>query len=258
LTVAFARSRTFAADGFAGTVASDVTVRLGRPGRTTRVKTTPPTGTARRGLQVRLRVALAGSVVEQVVADPDPGICTPLGACGAIGTLTIRPRRTDTSAQLEAVAPAGRPAPYLNAAAGLGAGGAGGISALGSALWPPGGTVDAVIANGLAQCTDSAPLAGGLLTLGAAHGRLLAAYSGAGYLTGVPSVTGCPGPVGGSASTALAEGSVPLSRLARRRITIRLTTRSSFQDYGYRIRTAADLTLTLIQVSARAITIPSL
>ena len=123
----------------------------------------------------------------------------------------------------------------------------------GTALWSPGGTVDATIAQGLAQCTDSAPWAGGLLTLGAMHGRLIAAYSGA----GVPSLTGCPGPGGLSTSTALAEGTVPLRQLARRRVTIRLTRGSGFQDYGYRIRTTADLTLTLIRLSTQAITVPA-
>jgi hypothetical protein len=255
LTVSFAGSRTFAADGFAGTVVSDVTVHLGRPGRLTRVRTTPAHRTPRRALQVRLGAALAGSAVEQLAADSDPGVCTPLGACGALGTLTIRPRPTDTLAQLEAVAPSGRAAPDLNAAAGLKAGS--GISVFGSAIWPPSGTVDAALAQGPAGCTDSAPLEGGLLTLRAVHGRLLAAYSAATDLTGVPSVTGCPGPLGGSASTALAEGSVPISRLSRRRITIRLTTGSRFQDYGYRIRTTADLTLTLIRISTRAITFPA-
>ncbi len=113
---------------------------------------------------------------------------------------------------------------------------------------------DAMIGQNLTQCTDSAPLHGGLLTLVAAHGRLTAAYSATGFLAGAPSVTGCPGPGGFSASTALAAGSVPLSWLARRRITIRLTTGGGFQDYGYRLRTTPDLTATLIRLSARAVT----
>ncbi len=256
LTVALTGSRSFAADGFAGTVVSDVVIRLGRPGRPTRVRSAPATGAPRSALRVRLRATLVGSVVEHVAADPDPGVCAPLGACGAIGTLTIRPRPTDAPAEVEAVGPAGRPGPGLNSVTRTGAGRAGRISVFGTAPWSPGGTVDATIAQGLDQCSDSAPWTGGLLTLGAVHGRLIAAYSGTGYLSGLPSPTGCPGPGGVSTSTALAEGTVPLSRLARRRVTIRLTTGTGFHDYGYRIRTTADLTLTLIRVSTQAIAIP--
>ena len=91
-----------------------------------------------------------------------------------------------------------------------------------------------------------------------ARGRLIAAYSGTGFLTGVPSLTGCPGPGGVSLTTPLAAGTVSLSRLARRRITVRLTTGSHFQDYGYGIRTTSDLTLTLTRLGGRVITVPSL
>ena len=42
LTVGLGGSRSFSDDGFAGTVVSDLMVRLGRPGRTTRVRTSTP------------------------------------------------------------------------------------------------------------------------------------------------------------------------------------------------------------------------
>lgn len=248
LAIGLAASHSFSVDGFSGTVLSNLTLRLGRPGRTTGTGSTLGTGKPQRALRVRLRASLAGSVVEHAAADPSPGACTPLGACGAIDTLTIRPRATPTTAQIDAVMRPGQAAPSLNGIARA----AGRMSLVGTAFWPSGGTLDAAFGQGPAQCTDSTSWTGGLVTLVATHHRLIAGYSA----VGASSLTECPGPAGNTEGNPLAEGSVPLSRLTRRRITIRLTTGGDVQDYGYGIRTTANLTLTLTRLSWKAITRP--
>ncbi len=252
LTVGLGVTRSFAGDGFAGTIVSDLALHLERAGETTRVRTGLTGGRPHHQRQLHLSATLAGSVMEQINADPNPDICGPLGACGATGTLTIQPQRSAGTAQIELTAPVGRPAPALSS---LGSTLGRRTSVLGSAFWDTGSTVDATIVQGSERCTDSGPLGGSIVTLGAIRGRLTASYASAGFPAGTASFTGCPGPAGVSVTTPLAAGSVSLSRLARRRITIRMTMGTGFQDYGYGIRTTPHLTLTLIRRSVRTATV---
>lgn len=232
-------SRSFAADGFSGNITADLTISLGRAGRPSAINLS---GARRRALRLVFRAAVSGSVAEQVTGDADPSTCGPLGACGTQGTITIRPRAGHGTADIGSVAPAGRPAPGLHAAAGLGPARPR-LTMFGSVFWRSAGSVTAQIAG----CTDTARLAGGTIALLSTRHRLRAVYNPL-AASGGPAQTACPGPLPTSLATAAATGSVPLARLADRRITIRLRSGARALDDGYRIRTVPGLILTLTRV----------
>jgi hypothetical protein len=253
VSVPILAARSFSADGFAGTVTSDVVFHLARPGRTTRVRA-QSVGKPRRALEVSYHATLTGSVVEQITGGPSAA-CEPLGACGLTGTLTLHPPTARGTGQINAAAPAGRPAPSLLDAAGFGVHGAlSGISIWGQASWTGRGTAAIHIGRGLSQCHDTSLAAPGFVLLLPQRHRLVAVLSAA-----TPTASACPGPVSTNGlAGALAAGGVPIGNLARRRIRIPLTTGTSFNDYGYHVRTVPHLTLILHRVAMRTGLLPGL
>jgi hypothetical protein len=242
--VALTASREFASHGFAGTVQSSLAIALGRPGRTMR---TQPGNAAQgsRGIQVRYRATLSGSLVERIRGDADPGICAALGSCGLAGSITLRPHATHATASIEATA--APHTPYLNLLAAVGLstrGRARGVVTFGAVNWR-GGAVQADLAQGSTTCRDSAPLGAGVITLAVDRGRIAAAYE-PGFAS-LMARTRCPGPLDTSANF-LAAGTVPAARLARRTIRLALSTGATFVDDGYGVRTLGHLTLTLTRV----------
>jgi hypothetical protein len=249
-TVGLGASGSFASHGFAGTVASSLSVSLGKPGRTRPASSgTGAIPTARyRQLAVTYRATLRGSVVAQVLGDSDPAVCAALGSCGLAGMLTLRPGPARVNAAMYFTAPVRRPPRDLLAAAGLSRSGrAKGVQGLGSVNLSRGGEVTAAIDEAGTTCTDATPLRGGTIILASAKGRVGASFL---PLLGGGIRTRCPGPEADSA-VPLAGGAIPLDHLRGRTVTLDLTFGSSFLDYGYDIRSVAHLTLTLTRVGTR-------
>ncbi|MFL5862278.1 MAG: hypothetical protein ACJ780_16145, partial [Solirubrobacteraceae bacterium] len=246
VSVRIAATRSFSADGFAGTVTSNVVIRLAEPGRMTKVRSTS-TSRPRQALKLSYHATLAGSVVEQITGGPATA-CGPLDACGVTGTVTIHPSTVGGNAQITAASAAGRPPPSLDAAAGLGdTGSQPGVSIFGQAAWPRGGTAATQIGRGSSQCRDMSSLGPEFVSLIRRRHQLIAVMTQA-----TPPAPACAGPVltNGSAG-GLAAGRIPIGDLARRRIRILLRTGTSFDDYGYHVRVVPHLTLTLTRVTTR-------
>jgi hypothetical protein len=100
------RDRSFAANGFAGTVSSTLSIALGRPGRR---RIQRQRAELQRILTVEYRAKLAGAFTAAVSGDADEGLCGPLGACGASGTESVAPQSVG---QVEFTAMAGARYPY--------------------------------------------------------------------------------------------------------------------------------------------------
>jgi hypothetical protein len=244
VTVPLSASRGFASGGFAGTVQSNLAIRLGRPGRWMTAQT--GNATASHEVEVSYRATLAGSVVEHVRGNADPGVCTLLGSCGLEGTLTLEPRVTSGRADLYAIASARRPYRDLLTAVGVSTrGNAKGILTTGSVSWNRGGVLASDLGQGSTSCHDSAPLGSGAIFLGV-HRRHVDAQYSAGFGTFAVR-TRCPGPEARNGAT-LATGEIPLTQLRRRTIKLSLNSGATSQDYGYDVRATAHLTLTLTRV----------
>lgn len=244
ITLHLAGAHRFAAHGFAGTVDSTLTIRLGRPQRVLSVGLRSKGRTERyREVQLDYRATLAGSVTTAVRGDAEPGLCAPLGACGLHGTLSVAPAVQAGQASIQAYGPASRPTRDFLTALGLSkTGRAHGIAVAGQLAFTRGGVITAHIDQGSVSCRDSAALGGSSVQLSANRGRLLAQYV-TGQGLGNPLRTRCPGPFG--PQTTLASGSAPLGVLALRRATLSLDRSAPFIDDGYRGGGSAHLTLTL-------------
>ncbi len=243
ITLDYAGKRRFASHGFAGTVDSTLTIRLGRPHRLLTVAPHPKGRIQRyREVQVDYRATLAGSVTTAVRGDAQPGLCAPLGACGLHGTLSVTPAADPGQASIQAYGPASRPNRDFLTALGLStAGRARGISVFGLVAFNHGGVIAAHLAQGSVSCADSAALGPSSVQLSASRGRVLAQYAtgeGLGNLR-----TRCPGPFGPQG--ALAGGSARLDVLSPRRATLALDRGASFIDDGYSASGTAHLRLTL-------------
>jgi len=240
----FAGVHSFASRGFAGTVDSTMTIRLGRPHRSLSVG---PRSAGRieryREVQVDYRATIAGRVTEAIRGDALPGLCAPLGACGLHGTLSVTPAAAPGEASVQAFGPAGRPRRDFLTALGLSsAGRAHGIAVFGQVAFSHGAVITAHLDEGAVSCRDSAALGVSSVQLGVNRGRLSADYM-AGQGLADPLRTRCPGPFGPPGT--LASGSARLSSLALRSATLTLGRSASFIDDGYRGYSTAHLRLTL-------------
>lgn len=257
VTVSLTGSGAFSADGFAGTTVSTLVLRIGQPGRMTKLNSgSGPPVKPRRALIATYRVTVSGSVVEHVAGDPTGGACALLDSCGVTGTVTLAPVVRHGTAVITALQALTRPVADLRSAFGLagtgrGSGSARGLTAFGSASWSPGGTLTAALGPAGATCTDSAPLGPGAVSLGAARGHFGAVYFDAGEGSSGPALAGgCPGPfnTGGE----IAESSPMSAALLRdRRIVLPIRKGIGWLDDGYTVRPVADLTLTLTRVRTR-------
>jgi hypothetical protein len=259
----FSADRPFAARGLAGTVHSDVVITIVRTERGdtsgSGSEEMGPVTARHRLLDLRYRVKrVSGSVTTSVAGLTDPDACAALDSCGTGGSVTLAPSAHAGRADVQAFGPARHRTPAdLRRALGLLPGRRPShVQVSGYVAWEGdrGSVTSALTRGGAPDCRDSAPLGtSGYLSLDARGNRLQAAYGYSGEGLGDPLRTRCPGPgiADVAASHALATGSLPLSALRHRRVTLHLTRGARFRGDGYRGRTSADLTVVLRRTSVR-------
>ena len=128
----------------------------------------------------------------------------------------------------------GRPLPEAHGAAGGG-------------MWRGAGSATTSLTrDGAPACNGSAPLRAGLLDPRVARGRFVLRYLGGGGLPD-PLRTRCPGPLveDVAATGALARGSIALSALRRRSVTVPVDQGRPFSRRGWQGATRASLTVRL-------------
>jgi hypothetical protein len=244
VTIDLSGSAPFAAGGFSGTVASTVTLALGRPRTQPRHVTAPPDSTPTRITTVRYRIThLSGKATTTVRASGDAAVCGPLDACGLRGTIFVSPRAASAgSAFLSASAPERRSKRDLLTALGLQSGGdTAGIS-VGGAGETTGGTVTADVTQEGGACTDHLALEQTEIVLRKRAGRLVVSVSPARSQAADPLRTRCPGPALGRHP--LTSASLPLNILQRSRFTVSLHG-DSYNDGPYRVTSRSTLSVGL-------------
>jgi hypothetical protein len=230
-------SRTFANHGFAGTINSTLTVKLGKPNSQPVNPTFPPdikTHRVRTVIEQLRVVRVRGGFTATVRGTGNPIVCGLLDSCGLRGTLSLTGPLHDVSAQLIATGPARRPYADFLAALGLSrTGRARGIGVFGSVNWLQDVRSDVSQAGNV--CTDTAPSGGIAVPLGI--GGPIGGFTG-------PWRTRCPGPSLDNARLLL---SAPLTRsqLGHRRFTIHVGGKGTSSDDGYTIRSHGRLSLVL-------------
>ncbi len=233
---------------------STLTMRLGRPSRQS-------TGggqgqehvTRLRTVEIDYRASVGGTIIEHVTGDRNPAFCGPLGSCGLTGSLTLRQRVMRTAGSLQASGPLKTPAGELLGAVGLRAGsGRRGVSSGGAVFWSRGGTLSADLRQGPLSCVDHTDLGGGSILLERSGTHVVVDYTpGEGGSFGTEALrTRCPGPEG--PQNTIASARVPLTTLARRRVTISLNRGARFSEDGYSGFTTPHLKLTLTRVRVRS------
>jgi hypothetical protein len=230
------RDRSFAANGFAGTVSSTLSISLGRPGRWEVQRVTPvPLHT----LTLAYRATLAGRLTAAVSGDADEGLCGPLGACGASGTESLAPTAVG---QAQFVAQARAKHPYAQLRQALRTGVAPrGVQIYGYLSWPGGGRITANLHSSSGNCTDHAGLGGAQAFADLGGNRMSVRFSIGAYTEALR--TRCPGPFAPQGS--FATGHAPDSILRRPTAIIPLTSGTVFRDDGYTGRLTSTLTITL-------------
>ncbi|MEA2428781.1 MAG: hypothetical protein QOF37_2409, partial [Thermoleophilaceae bacterium] len=257
----FSADGEFAAHGLAGTLHSNVVLRVGKGSNVlqSQQQAAPPPGTRSqrtRYLEVSYRIAsVSGRVVTSVRGLADPDLCGPLDSCGLLGTLTTAPSSSTGDGSVIAFGSAKHTKRDLRRALGLAPGPVPrGVQRVGFFEWEDAGSVASDFTRaGAPACADSTPLAGGgLLDLGFSGAHATARYDGGDVtLGGDPLRTRCPGPSASDATGGLAVGTVPLAALGARRATLRLTRGTSFHANGYRGATRPDLTVVIRRTRLR-------
>jgi hypothetical protein len=253
--------RPFAAHGFAGTVESTITVRVGRRER-------PQIPRSRRARE-RVRAITARYAIERVeggttttlTGSADPAACGRLDACGVTGTVTstfgqAREGRLTLIASVEGR----RPWRDLRAALGLTRGGRRReVVVTGYGGWDggPGSATTASLAypGGGPPCSDSVPLPAGFLFLLPTKrtGTIAASLSQPDALR-----TRCAGPRQDDLSPhddALAAGEIPIRALTGRRPVLRFMHDLPLTTDGYAGSTRIDFTVHLrrLRITRRTI-----
>lgn len=259
-TVDFRADEPFSAGGFAGTVRSSVQLVLAparrrvsrppvrRPSRPRRARTT-------RQVQVPLRlVRVAGDATIDLAGDPVT--CRRLDACGVTGAITATPRPTARRVFFS-LGVRSRSRPAALAAVGLGTASSARVAfgGGGASLGADAGRVRTALDRaGLPICRARADvLSGGFLELQVVRAtrRLRVSLTGSGL-----GHSRCQGPLAsdlgtGDRSSPLASGSVPLSALRSRRLTVALTETSALVGPGYLGRTRSTLSVVLERGAVR-------
>lgn len=251
----FSADGEFAAHGLAGTLHSNLALRVGRGSNVlqSQQEAEPPNGTRVRRvrfLEVFYRVeSVSGRVVTSVHGLTDPDLCGPLDSCGLLGTITTAPSSSNGDGYVFAYGSAKNTKRDLRRAVGLASGPVPrGVQRVGFFSWEDAGSVTSDLTRaGAPACADSTPLAGGgLLDLGFSGTHATARLYGGDVILGAdPLRTRCPGPSSSDARGGLASGTVPLQALGARRATFRLTRGTSLDANGYRGATRADLTVAI-------------
>lgn len=230
-------SRTFAIHGFAGTINSTITLKLGKPRAQSVNANFPPglkTHRVRTVIEHLSLVRVRGGLGATVLGTGNPIVCGLLDSCGLRGTLSLTGASRDVSAQLIATGPARRPYADFLAALGLSrTGRARGIGVFGTVDWVQG--VRADMSQDGSICTDTAPTGGVGVALG--FGGRLGGFIG-------PWKTRCPGPVLANAQPLVG---APLDRsvLGHREFTVQLRGKGTLADDGYAIRARGRMSLVL-------------
>jgi hypothetical protein len=247
--------RAFSAHGFSGTLRSTVKLRIG-PSRGEERLRGRFGHSSLRSVDISYRVTRVSGGV-RVAFRGEPGRCVGLDACGTSGTLTVSPGTSRGRFDVSAVGGGTQPWSELLSALHL----TGGrrshdVFVGGTGRWSsPSGTLAAGVsdADSGAACHDAVPLGRGLLIGAAISGRFVVQYVDYAGL-GLPAHTRCAGPLLSDAASenALASGSVPLSALRRKVITVRLNRGSrTHAAAGYVLSSRSSLTLRLRRASVR-------
>jgi hypothetical protein len=244
-------SADFAAGGLSGMAVSTIELDVGKM-RARRARTRSPRRPPRaprppiRTVQLEYRVTdVTGSAPFDMVADPRT--CAPLDACGLSGSVTITPGPAEGEAYLYAY---GRmPKADLRRALGLAPGPVPrGARIYGYVELEKGaGSVGAALErDGTPACRDARPLRQGTLELDVRDSKLRATLGGGGFGADLLA-TRCPGPVGGDLGRGrhLASGTVPMSAIGRRRLTLRLDRGTSLTTPGFQVRSRPSVTIEL-------------
>jgi hypothetical protein len=238
--VSLASSSDFAVHGLAGTVASTVELRLGRP-HTLRVSTEGSSSKQPKvhAVVVEYPARLNGSVL--IHTHGDPTSCAALGSCGADGTFALRVHSTPAKLQVFAFAGSRRPLRDELAALGLRKhGNPRGIVILGAFLVRGPATYAVDVTQGANTCKDTEPTGPGVFLLQSLEGPLSAAFS-----QGPPVLhLRCPGPML-SLNNGLASARMVRLAHVRHGGTIHLRTVHNLRDDGYTVRTSANVAVTL-------------
>jgi hypothetical protein len=259
----FSADGEFAAHGLAGTLHSDVVLRLGKATDALGgSQQQPPKGTRTRRVrfvQVSYRVErVSGQVVTSVQGLADPDLCGPLDSCGLLGSITTTPSASSGDGYLVAYGSAKHSKHEMLRSLGLVPGAPPrGVQRFGGFSWAQdsGSVTSDLSREGAPACTDAAPLAaGGAVDLAFSGTHATAVYSGGGLdAGGDPLRTRCPGPSGDDvgADNGLAEGGLALRSFAARHVTLRLTRGGGFEANGYAGSTRADLTVVVRRTRIR-------
>jgi hypothetical protein len=263
-TLDFSADKSFASHGLAGTLHSNVVVRIDRgakvPLNSGFGRLPPGTRKVRkRILAADFRVERAsGQVVTSVRGRGDPDLCGPLDACGLLGSVTTTPTATSGAGTISAIGSIHRSRSDLRRALGLTGGPRPrGVLRSGDAGWDrdSGGVASQLTRDDAPACSDSLPISGGGgIILAFSGGRVTASYGSEQF--GVTDLvkTRCPGPGESDAPAELATGSYPLSIFRHRRVTLRLTRGAGYSSGGYSGRTRADITVVLRRTRIRSST----
>jgi hypothetical protein len=237
MTLDLRGTRTFASHGFAGTVTSTLTMKLGRPQSQSGNASFPPGIKTRRVRTVTEQLTLVrvrGGLTAAVSGTSNPIVCGLLDSCGLSETLSLGGGLRGPSASVSATGPARRPYADFLAALGLSRSGRSrGIGVLGSVSWL--GNVRAVMRQAGSVCSDSAATGAVGVPLGLGH-RL-------GGFTGFWR-TRCPGPSFQNVGPLLG-ASLDRATLAHREFTLTLGGNETSSDDGYVIVAHGRLSLRL-------------
>jgi hypothetical protein len=245
-TIHLAGTRPFSAGGLAGTVASTVSLALGKAS-TARLRLhlrRPPRPPNVRFLTVAYRViGVRGRIHLRLHGNRTSNACLPLSVCATSGTITVEPRLLrGGQANIEVFGSARRPYRDFLAAAGLSAkGNRRGLQIWGAASWPESGQTRAVVAQPH-RCRDDVGLDESYLSIQPNGRRIRLGYAPQARSFD-PLRTRCPGPRLGR--LALARGWAYRSVLRKSDIALHLTEAVHTTRGAFTVSGRADLVITL-------------
>jgi hypothetical protein len=238
MTIDLSGTRTFSTHGFAGTVSSTLTMKLGKPQVQSGNGSVPPGIKTRRIRTVSEQLTLVGvrgGLGATVRGTSDPIVCSLLDSCGVNGSLSLSGGVRGATANVTATGPARRPYRDFLAALGLSrSGDPHGIQVFGSVSWI--GDVRASMTQAGSACSDTAATGGvGVpFTLGPGPG---------GGFVGTWR-TRCPGPLFENTGSLLSS-SPDRAALGHREFTLDVRGRGASSDDGYMIVVHGRLSLRL-------------
>jgi hypothetical protein len=242
MSIDLSGTRPFAARGFAGTIASTIVLKLGRPQSAGSNAFPPGLKTARiRTVTEKLSVdRIRGGFRALVNGSGDPIVCRLLDSCGATGTLSLEGAPRVLTAFAIATGRASHPYGDFLTSLGLRPGPRPpGISVTLTVVWSE--RVTESLTQAGASCADTAPGGGFALALSVPRGGGKLA---GGAFSIAPWRTRCPGPALASSGTLLS-ASIPAGALAHAQFKIALRPSHEFGDDGYVVSPSGRVSLVL-------------